>query len=92
MKGSAGNGGSGGKGGDGGLELHLKPVPKVLGSIKVGAPGEQPWAPMAFVVSFKLETNRAILLAKAAGALDKYAVDVVCANLLQSYKREVTLV
>jgi phosphopantothenate-cysteine ligase len=85
-------GGGSSQAGDGGLELHLKPVPKVLGAIKKGAHGEQPWAPEAFVVSFKLETNRAILLAKAAGALDKYAVDVVCANLLQSYKREVTLV
>merc|ERR1712224_1100939 len=70
----------------------------MLGLIKHGDGGgsvdeSQPaWAPRAFVVSFKLETNRAILLAKAAGALAKYDVDVVCANLLQSYKREVTLV
>ena len=85
-----------------GLTLHLRPVPKVLGAIKQGSGGggddsvrgdqQAAWAPQAFVVSFKLETNRAILLAKAAGALAKYGVDVVCANLLQSYKREVTLV
>ena len=44
------------------------------------------------MVAFKLETNRAILLAKAAASIAKYGVDVVCANLLQSYKAEVTLV
>ena len=100
-----GGGGGGGGGGDsgggaaGGLTLQLRPVPKVLGSIKRagGTDGfadgdDAAWAPSAFVVSFKLETNRAILIAKASGAIAKYGVDVVCANLLQSYKREVTLV
>lgn len=57
-----------------------------------GGNAEAPWAPRAFVVSFKLETNPAILLAKASGALIKYRVDLVCANLLQTYKRAVTLV
>ena len=75
----------------GGLELSLRPVPKMLGAIKRGG-ADAAWAPQAFVVSFKLETNHAILLAKAAGAISKYGVDLVCANLLQSYKREVTLV
>ena len=31
-------------------------------------------------------------VSKATGAISKYKVDVVCANLLQSYKREVTLI
>lgn len=81
-------------GDDGGLVLSLRPVPKVLGAIKQGVDGGggDAWAAEAFVVSFKLETNHAILIAKASGALAKYGVDVVCANLLQSYKREVTLV
>jgi phosphopantothenate-cysteine ligase len=57
-----------------------------------GGNAEAPWAPRAFVVSFKLETNPAILLAKASGALIKYRVDLVCANLLQTYKQAVTLV
>ena len=102
--GGGGDGGGGGGGGGGGLELHLRPVPKMLGAIKIGAPStsaappgagvvdHHPWAPRSFVVSFKLETNAAILRAKAAGAIAKYAVDLVCANLLQSYKREVTLI
>uniref|UniRef100_A0A6U7DKI9 DNA/pantothenate metabolism flavoprotein C-terminal domain-containing protein n=1 Tax=Haptolina brevifila TaxID=156173 RepID=A0A6U7DKI9_9EUKA len=77
---------------DGGLVLSLRPVPKVLGAIKHGDDKDAAWAPQCFVISFKLETNPAILLAKASGALAKYGVDVVCANLLQSYKREVTLV
>ena len=83
---------SGGDAGGGGLRLDLKPVPKMLGAIKQGQDGAAGWAPRVFSVSFKLETNQAILLAKAAGAISKYGVDVVCANLLQSYKREVTLV
>jgi phosphopantothenate-cysteine ligase len=87
------DGGGGGGVGSGGLSLHLRPVPKVLGRLKRGGDAsESPWAPEAFVVSFKLETNSAILLAKAAGAIAKYGVDLVCANLLQTYKREVTLV
>lgn len=59
-----------------GLALTLKNVPKLLGCIK-GA-----WAPRVFCVSFKLETNPNILRAKAAGALCKYQVDAVVANVL----------
>ena len=70
----------------GGLALELSGVPKVLGALKAE------WAPAALVVSFKLETNEHVLLAKAAGALRKYAVDVVVANRLATYKRRVTLV
>lgn len=39
-----------------------------------------------------VRVRRAILLTKAAASIAKYGVDVVCANLLQSYKSEVTLV
>ena len=70
----------------GGLALELSGVPKVLGAVKAE------WAPAALVVSFKLETNEHVLLAKAAGALRKYAVDLVVANRLATYKRHVTLV
>ena len=70
----------------GGLALELSGVPKVLGAVKAQ------WAPAALVVSFKLETNEHVLLAKAAGALRKYAVDLVVANRLATYKRHVTLV
>lgn len=88
---ASGSEGASSGGGDkgAGLTLRLHPTPKMLGAIKLG---ERAWAAQAFVVSFKLETNRAILLAKASAALAKYGVDVVCANLLQSYKREVHLV
>ena len=87
------SGGSGGGGpSEGGLTLQLRPVPKLLGAVKKGAGETPPWAPQALLVTFKLETNAHILRAKAAAAIAKYGVDVVCANQLQSYKREVTLV
>ena len=94
--GGGGGTGDGGGGGDGGLELHLRPVPKLLAAIKRGGDsgggsGAPAWAPQALLVSFKLETNEAILKAKAAGAIARYGVDVVCANQLQTYKHEVTL-
>ena len=69
----------------GGLTLTLRGVPKLLSALRG-------WAPDALLVSFKLETNAAILTAKAAGALQKYGVDVVCANKLGSHTSEVTLV
>ncbi len=43
---------------DGPLELALSKVPKMLGVLRHG------WAPGAFVVSFKLETDERILLKK----------------------------
>jgi hypothetical protein len=67
-------------------------VPKLLGSFKQAVTREGAWAPEAVLVSFKLETNACILAAKAAGALDKYGVDLVVANQLQTYRRRVTLV
>ena len=79
---------------DGSLILQLRPVLKMLGAIKRGLDDGRctAWAPCAFVVSFKLETNPAILKAKAAAAISKYGVDIVCANLLQSYKQEVVVI
>ena len=74
------------RGGGAGLALALEPVPKLLGAVK-GA-----WAPEAFVVSFKLETDPALLLPKARGALRKYGVDLVVANVLETRKDEVVLV
>ena len=113
----------------GGLSLTLHGGPKLLGEVK------RLWAPRAFLVSFKLETNPAILKAKAktsshtldpfgphmshsamlpilphstctgslflnstlttlkaANAISRYGVDVVVANLLESYKRRAMLV
>lgn len=80
------------KGGSEGLHLSLRSVPKVLSQIKGCDGGEVGWAPDAMLVTFKLETNENILVAKAAAALRNYRVDVVCANRLQDYKSRVMLV
>jgi phosphopantothenate-cysteine ligase len=48
-----------------GLVLRLKNVPKCLGLLR------HTWAPEAFIVSFKLETDPDMLLKKAQGAIEK---------------------
>eukprot|EP00930_Biecheleria_cincta_P096878 TRINITY_DN88655_c0_g1_i1.p1 TRINITY_DN88655_c0_g1~~TRINITY_DN88655_c0_g1_i1.p1 ORF type:complete len:328 (-),score=57.63 TRINITY_DN88655_c0_g1_i1:166-1149(-) len=68
-----------------GLTISLRNVPKLLAAIR-------PWAPEAFILSFKLETNPNILEAKAAASLQKYGVDAVCSNLLQTIRNLVTIV
>lgn len=73
----------------GGLTLNLHPVPKLLGLIKQDAPQ---WAPEAFLVSFKLETNENIVIAKAAKALQTYGIDLVVSNVLATREQAVTLV
>ena len=57
------------------LKLELLPVPKKLGMIKERNPS-------AFAVSYKLETDEAILMNKATMSLQKYKMDMVIANLL----------
>ena len=47
------------------------------------------WAPEAFVVSFKLETDPSLLVPKARKALQTYGHRLVIANLLQTRKTEV---
>lgn len=51
-------------------------MPKVLGTLR------KEWCPEAFAVSFKLETDEGLLLQKAQGAIDRYGVHSVVANLL----------
>jgi len=68
-----------------GLTIQLRNVPKLLGDVRL-------WAPEAFVISFKLETNENILLAKAAASLKKYKVDAVCSNQLQTIRDLVMIV
>lgn len=68
-----------------GLTVQLKNTPKLLGAAKE-------WAPEAFLVSFKLETNPNILSAKAAGSIVKYGVDAVCSNILQTRRDLVTII
>lgn len=68
-----------------GHTVQLRNVPKLLGQLKV-------WAPDATLISFKLETNANILIAKAAGAIVKYGVDAVCSNMLANHRELVTIV
>ena len=68
------------------LNLSLKPVPKLLGDLKTK------WAPDSFCISFKLETNPDILIKKAAGAIEKYSMDLVVANELNTRYDQVILV
>lgn len=58
------------------LELQLSQVPKLLGHIK------HEWAPDAFLVSFKLETDHELMVPKSRRAISKYGVDLVVANEL----------
>jgi phosphopantothenate-cysteine ligase len=71
---------------DGHLHLSLPNTPKILKWIR------SDWAPDAFLVSFKLETNDSILFSKAAGAVQKYGVHAVVANTLDARYREVFLI
>jgi hypothetical protein len=59
------------------LDLHLDPVPKMLLALK------STWAPESYVISFKLETDPDLVIAKARGAIAKYHVNMVIANQLQ---------
>eukprot|EP01114_Cavostelium_apophysatum_P000754 TRINITY_DN10681_c0_g1_i1.p1 TRINITY_DN10681_c0_g1~~TRINITY_DN10681_c0_g1_i1.p1 ORF type:complete len:315 (-),score=54.16 TRINITY_DN10681_c0_g1_i1:13-957(-) len=66
-----------------GLDLHLDPVPKMLGLVR------HQWCPEAFFVSFKLETDPSRLSYKATTSLKSYGQQVVIGNLLTSYKDKV---
>lgn len=61
------------------LILTLAPVPKVLGVLRTH------WAPNAFVVSFKLETDPALLRQKAERAITNYGVHMVIGNVLGTH-------
>ncbi|XP_040383071.1 phosphopantothenate--cysteine ligase 2 [Oryza brachyantha] len=68
------------------LNMQLNQVPKMLFILR------KQWAPSAFCVSFKLETDPDILLEKAEAALRKYGMNVVVANELANYKDVVVMV
>lgn len=72
---------SGGK-----LVVDLEPVPKFLRRLV------DSWAPIAMIVSFKLETDDTILIKKAKTALERYNHQLVIGNLLQTRKHEVVFV
>ncbi|XP_077459349.1 phosphopantothenate--cysteine ligase [Stigmatopora argus] len=71
---------------NGPLQLSMKMVPKIL------SPLVKDWAPRAFVISFKLETDTAILLDKARKALETYRHQAVVANALDSRRGHVVVV
>ncbi|XP_041878159.1 phosphopantothenate--cysteine ligase isoform X3 [Corvus kubaryi] len=66
--------------------ITMKMVPKML------SPLVRDWAPEAFVISFKLETDPQILLDKSQQALEKYRHQVVVANVLESRRTSVIIV
>ena len=65
------------------LVLQLQHVPKILKCISTL------WAPRGFLVSFKLETDPALLASKANGALVNSLPKLVVGNLLPTYKDKV---
>lgn len=64
----------------------MKMVPKML------SPLVKDWAPKAFIVSFKLETDPDIIISRARNALEVYQHQVVVANILESIKSFVIIV
>nr|CAG4647156.1 EOG090X085T [Megafenestra aurita]SVE92464.1 EOG090X085T [Megafenestra aurita] len=68
------------------LSLSLQLVPKML------APLVTIWAPNAFIVSFKLETNEKLLEAKSKESLEKYHHHVVIGNVLDTRKIHVIMI
>lgn len=68
------------------LVVDLEPVPKFLRRLV------DSWAPIAMIVSFKLETDNTILISKARGALKRYNHQLVIGNLLQTRKKKVVFV
>ncbi|XP_057729775.1 phosphopantothenate--cysteine ligase 2-like isoform X1 [Arachis stenosperma] len=68
------------------LDVKLVQVPKMLSVLR------KDWAPLAFCISFKLETDSNILLNKARGALEKYNMHAVVANELSTRKEQVVVV
>jgi phosphopantothenate-cysteine ligase len=72
--------------GDGDMHLTLRRVPKCLGLLT------QHWAPSAYIVSFKLETDETLLVAKAQRAISNYGVHLVVANQLQTRRDLVQIV
>ena len=68
-----------------GLNIELKPVPKLLGYLK------DSWCKSAFVISFKLETDANLLETKCKKSLQNYNHDIVIGNLLNERKYRVTI-
>ncbi|KAI5075036.1 hypothetical protein GOP47_0010997 [Adiantum capillus-veneris] len=72
--------------GAGPITIQLALVPKMIKALR------KQWAPSAFCVSFKLETDPTILVKKAKDALHKYNVHAVVANELTTRDEMVIVV
>ncbi|KAI5416444.1 variant 3, Phosphopantothenate--cysteine ligase 2 [Lathyrus oleraceus] len=68
------------------LDVKLVQVPKMLSVLR------ENWAPLAFCISFKLETDSSILLNKGNAALKKYKMHAVVANELSTRKEQVVVI
>ncbi|KAM5247346.1 phosphopantothenate--cysteine ligase [Ctenodactylus gundi] len=67
------------------LQITMKMVPKML------SPLVKDWAPKAFIISFKLETDPSIVISRARNALKVYQHQVVVANILESLQSFVVI-
>jgi len=72
--------------GKGSLLIEMDQVPKIL------KPLVDEWTPDGFIVSFKLETDSALLVPKAQAALERYGHHLVIGNDLHRRKYEVVFV
>ncbi|EDR07987.1 uncharacterized protein LACBIDRAFT_185029 [Laccaria bicolor S238N-H82] len=72
--------------GKGSLHIEMDQVPKILGSVV------DEWTREGFVISFKLETDPALLIPKSCAALERYGHQVVIGNDLHRRKHEVVFV
>lgn len=68
------------------LYLKLNCVPKILRFVTKN------WCPNAYVVTFKLETDKSIVIEKAKNALLTYKHQAVVANNLQEIRTKVTII
>lgn len=67
------------------LKLELESVPKVLGCLSNALDTNKT------VVSFKLETDNEMLEKKVIQSFEKYNMDYVIGNLLESIRRQVII-
>ncbi|KAF4564559.1 hypothetical protein EYR40_010725 [Pleurotus pulmonarius] len=72
--------------GKGSLHIEMDQVPKILKSMV------DEWTKDGFIVSFKLETDPALLIPKARAALKRYGHQLVIANELHTRKYQVLFV
>jgi len=72
--------------GKGSLHIEMDQVPKVL------KPLVDEWTSGGYIVSFKLETDEALLIPKARAALERYGHQVVIGNDLHRRKFQVVFV